>query len=638
MTNVAILLEGGQTDFPTTEWKTEFRQLLEWSGNHLTYASDLGLATKTLNRTSEDCRDLFSEYAEFIESHRTSQSTRLVVVVDHADLAKLNPLKECSWEGLVAMLMLAFPDVRWSIVFPTGCPDPEIDIKRYKVWMQVKSCCGVEKIVAGSSNPLFDDCGLRLLIRLNMQSDGNVRGENEIYKRERFDCKHLPTRNSICIVLDEEQDFREYHALIAFGRGLRVNAVESWKEAKLLLGQEGVFGNKNLEDDDSQPSICSKYYKCDLALTIEDIFLNFRDQPNDLHLSNLDNRKGELPALCNFSRRRFVTVGHDRSNANRIRKTQLERIRVAEVFSTSSCFEPKNQQVFKPANGIYGLWRQLKLGEFFVRKDNTTKTDEAGHSTPGRLLQIAEFLIWRAKEKREDVNTVPEAVECAVFAIHAQELLGGKTPTASLDALMLRHEFELRAECEFAGVQNSLEVSQRMEAVNDDVRHLALYFGANKKQRKITAVNGEIAILGRLVEILREFDQLEEEQRVMVRLRKLHRKIKFAKLPGLIKPFEVFPAYVEKLLSSFAVFLAAIVFWIFAFGLVHHLVFGINFGEGIAASFMTFLGTGSSGGESIWKPGDGFSLGFVLVSSTVLMGFVHLGIFISHLYSLVNRK
>ena len=613
----------------------------------------------------QDLRNCFDVLAARITQH-LSRDKQLVVIVDEVDLRRLNPLRNRGWESLIAMLIQAFPEVRWVFGKIKGCPskteieelrqrwmeaavgkklpadieellcEPQVNSAMPRVnplvpscnlrkfWGEIRDSHSVRLLFESLGSPLFDDSGLRYWIRTIIRLDS-------LDDRRRRIALYLRKRKDLAVVLDEERDFRNLHGLMAYGRGLRVNAVDSWSGAKRFLAS-------SQRDDEG-----SRTY--DHVLTIEDVFLNYPDQ-TVTGMSDLGERdnKQHLPLLARFRHRRFVTVGHDQSGKQRRLEQQLRDQRLKHYGKYR--LRLSHQLILKPAAGIYSLWNSMglhrhlqeELREFNSKDYQSSRDTDDNHSSPGRLLEIAECLLSRAKRQRGDINSVSDAVLCAVLAIQAYELLGGLTPVLSLEALTLRHEFEVIAECQFTGVQHHLDVRSRLKHIQEQVKSISRYFGNTKKKERIAALNAELAIVGRLVDVLRKFDQFDEERFLLRRLRQIHRKLFFAKAPSIVKPLEVFPAYAERLVASFPLFVLAIFAWITAIGFAHSKLFPIDFGEGIAAAFMTFFGTGPSGGEQVWKSGDGWTLGFSLMSLTVLLGFVHLGLFVSYVYTIINRK
>ena len=251
---------------------------------------------------------------------------------------------------------------------------------------------------------------------------------------------------------------------------------------------------------------------------------------------------------------------------------------------------------------------------------------------------IADRLIARAERLLAEIRAVPQAVYGAVLATEALELLGGRTPTTSLEALMLRHQFETMAECQFVGTQHHVDVKSRIEDLDTEVDALACWFGKTSRSRKVARWNAELAILNRLVQVFRDHNQFDEDQKLQIRARRLHRKLWLHEHPWL-KPLEFVPWYVEKMLASFPIFLLMIFSWIVGIGFVFHWVGdGVTLGRGISGAFVSFLGLGDPGDPSIWDSGKGWNGAFCAVALSIASGILHLGIFISHLYSKITRN
>ena len=114
-------------------------------------------------------------------------------------------------------------------------------------------------------------------------------------------------------------------------------------------------------------------------------------------------------------------------------------------------------------------------------------------------------------------------VRGAVLATQAMELLGGRTPTASVGALALRHEFEILAECRFVGVEYHLSLRDRFKDIETNLASFA--FWLNRGRRKAFELNSMAALVARLLSVLRAHGAFEESEACQVKLRTLHRTI-----------------------------------------------------------------------------------------------------------------
>jgi len=197
------------------------------------------------------------------------------VLVDEVDVTLLNPLRSNGWSSLIAMLILAFPEVRWVFLVVNGCPTfpPQLKPKeiaalrgeerverqaqRQRDWSSAEvamlrwsiiSCLhGAATLTRPRGSALFDGHGLRQVVLRCMRADGEMRA--------RFSEKTVPVRPILAVVLDDETGFSQFEALMAYTRGFRVHAVASWTEAMELLGDEGwLAALPPPEKDDRNPA------------------------------------------------------------------------------------------------------------------------------------------------------------------------------------------------------------------------------------------------------------------------------------------------------------------------------------------------------------------------------------------------
>ena len=262
--------------------------------------------------------------------------------------------------------------------------------------------------------------------------------------------------------------------------------------------------------------------------------------------------------------------------------------------------------------------------------------DGSGHSSPGIFLLIARHLLDRAESMlTKGLSSVEQAVRGAVLANDALELLGGKTPTTAAEALSLKHHFELHAECQFTGVEHHVPLHHRLKEIKRDAESIARWFRPQERRR--AALNIQMNIVNQLVRILRQYNQFDEEQECMNRVRHLHNSLYLHEHPW--RRFLTWPIlrYSEFLLSSFSRFTIALIVWIVGLTLLFNLRPDIKsptdetnslqpFGDAIS----TFLGINPITSYGPWL--------IVLSVVAIVAGLAHLGIFISHLYVLVSKR
>jgi len=570
-----------------------------------------------------DARSWFSQLSATIQA--SLEHGPLIVLVSHVRPHCLNPLVDSGWESVLAMLILAFPEVRWLFGTIQGYADAakigELD--------SFRSAHGIGNLFGPDQTPLFDETGLRDWVR--------QRAADKDSETKR-DAKYLARRTKVAIALDEETPYAHLHAYTAYRFGFRATAVNTAALADQFLGDP----RKN----------------DDLSLVFEDIYVNFADGIKGMSWLDVDpednkGRSTQWPRLAKADHRIFVTSGQ------RLKGDGPKWICNKAYLSQQKTDGKHIATLFKPYAGIFRLWEGAGLvrklrGPDFVGKvrrgvaedfiwppprDSYTDGDSHGHSSPGVLLIIAESLIERAEGlQKEGVHTVQEAVRGAVLANDALELLGGRTPTIAMEALRLKHHLELLAECQFSGVEHHVCIRERITEIRHDIKAISYWFGP--KKRRIAGWNAEMQIVTDLVRILREHGHFDEEQYCMTNIRRAMRKIWLHEARPWSYAGYPLRWYVEILLDRPIHFIGALSLWtaaLFWFFMQHgqqqggqEPMPGHGWEASIAETMTTFFQT---------QPPQGIGWLAMLVSSAaILFGFVHLGIFISHLYTQVSRR
>lgn len=570
-------------------------------------------------KTIDTFRYLATKISLVIEE-KTSLSDSIVVLVDHVDPAQLNPL-ESNWSALIAMLILAFPDLDWY--FGTIRSSSNENGFPY-------NSCGLTALLEPEKDSLFDYNGLRHWIRSRI-ADTKEDGKPL--------ASHLPRRGKLAIAIDDERAYAYLHAYAAYRFGFRALPVTGERIADQWLSEK------------------SDYEKP--FLTLEDLFLNFPDRrDNSESLSDLDDRDNRWKALKSeeIGFRIFVTSGQRHSGDEQ--KRERNRGHMGEPHIKCGQYR---RRALKPTGGIFDLWHQTKLnrkkrlhdGELYIGvgpgyiwppRGQRAIIGDTGHSAPGRLLTISEYLLARCDHiMKQGVHSVEEAVHGAVLAGNALELLGDRTPTTAIQALRMKHQFEVLAECQFSGIEYHLLVKPRLKEIRKEVRAIGRWF--SRRKRKDATLNAEMIIINSIMGIFREHNQFEEELLCMARARHLNNTL-WMRHRGRRLPFPwrylFWPImrYSEFLLSSLPRFIFGLTIWTVLLGALFsladaHLEIGdvptvhLDF-HPVSALLTTFFGVGSLiDTHPIW---------IMLTLISVLGGFAHLGIFISHLYSIVMRK
>lgn len=555
-------------------------------------------------------------------------SGNIVVLVDSIRPEYLNAIGEQStWEHLIAMLILSFPDVGWRFAIVQG-PTIEKKGSGESESPSRDSLTLFSLLGEPARTPWFDSATLRNWVRAQTNEGLKVlQGGQE-----------LPLRNHKAAAIDDEISYAYLHAYLAYRFGYRSDAVDSWALMKHLFNDE-----KNGHD---------------YRVLLEDMSLQFPDKPAKTKLFDLKHRGAACKALDSTKSdleksvyRIIITTGESAATESTARDN-------AEYLRSN---KPKGHAriVPKPASGMFGLWQSAGLyfastGDSGVGyapdfqwppepKITNDLGEKAPHGAPGKVLLIAEWLLTRARSILDDSPGFTDIIRGAVMATDALELTGLRTPTVAVEALRLKHQFEVLAECKFSGVEYHIPIEERLKEIRRDVYAISRWFG--RKKRREASMNAQMAILTSLVRVFREHGQFDEEQQCMARMRRLHNALWVRQAPTrwLFYPFL---RYLEALLSSFSRFALILLGWIVLLALLFGLESGSLSGAwgplcGFQDAFSAFFTPGEPVRASICKGAAPEWLGGyrALISSlAIFTGSVHMGVFIAHVYTISSRR
>jgi len=556
---------------------------------------------------------------------------RITVLVDSVRVSDLNAVgAPAGWDRLLALLILAFPDVRFvfgvSSGFQTGVEDPKPG--------EWNARHGLASLFGPPHSPLFDGLGLRAQVR---RITAEAKGTNDKGNEEKI-ADWIPQRKYWAVAIDDEPMYAYLHAYVAYRHGYRAFAVHSM-----------ALGDALLKEEDSR---WADWNLGPPQLALEDYYLGFPDKEAEPRLARLGKRTEHWKRLAETRIRHFITSGHGRSQGEENVRTNREFRRDLRERGRGG------REVTKPTSGLFPLWHELGLDRSLTRpdaqgrvrrglaegfvwppEDSSDRPEPTGaHSAPGLLLLVAETLIARAEARIDRVTKVKDAVTGAVLATTAHELLGPKTPTTAREALELKHRFEVLAECQFGGIAHDLRPEDRFAEIRRDMRLLGRWYGL--RGRESAVLNGELTIVGRISRIFREFDEFDEEEKCRRRMRTLHRRIWWRQSRKNPVAWVVWPvrAYIEFLLGSLTRFTAALVLWVVgltgAFALVRPYAEQADEPSELAPlsqAVSFFFGV---------EPLEGtVHTGWIaLTLLATVSGFVHLGVFISQVYAMIARR
>jgi len=620
-----------------------------WAESVKRYASDIHNADVHIIEIPEipdevpiPILDLFNLISSKLEKRENTVLRNSIAIFDIGLYEwNLNPLSITSPERnqLASMLTLAFPEIHWVFVRMIkkefeGTDDLE---KKYTFYWTGK----LKEFFDSLNNlpsPFFDPSNLRNSIRENMKRTADLEKQLKYLQlHDRGDSASI----------DEEEPYACLHGYLAYKLGYRCFLVTTMRMIK------EVFGKETSPERENKPN--------NIDLVFEDMFLNFpdrerylADKKEHLRLSDLRQRDRIFDCLKNVENRIFVTVGHKYIPTERL---ESNKVYIEELKAGGK----RIKKVYKPSGGIYNILEKAGLlKKYWKRKKEewdaaipfveTAAEEGGGHSAPGRLLVIAEKLIDRAERIFDGTQTVQGCIHGALLALEAQELLGYRTPTTSLEAIALRHQLEVKAECMFYGVGYNIDMKKRFKEIAGEVKAVSRWFHPSVKKK--SALNAQMGIITELMEILREYFQFDEEQECLKCFRKLNRKWYFSNRPWLnfIRPIRW---YIETLVGSFSLLITSIIGWPLLSGVVKFILDKYeNFGQHILQAYMTFFSfqpiesevTSQKGQQlaselasKITYPGY-FPHDHWLTLLLIIGGFLHLGIFISYLYTVITRK
>lgn len=552
-----------------------------------------------------------------------AQHGDMVALVDCVKPSDLSAVSEgMGWDHLVALLILTFPEVKWVFGIVIGdCDGFPLEDHRLAPFL-----------TKTRRDPIFDPTGLREWVRQRtnerlkkLHDDGGGAGM----------ALQLPRRRdeNLAAAIDDEVDYAIIHAYTAYRYGYRAEIITTWA---LMDERFGKHRAKQL------PPHTSHGY----SLLMEDMRLTFADKLGRVHLSELKSKSGQdgrdhhCPLLnCNREASRWrllITSGQMGQDGK-------------QVADNEAYLEGKKNGVgkvcYKPLGGLCDIWTTTELrtsGEHELNDRGNAQgfvwppeefIDDLhnGHGSPGKLGMLARVLVERATMARQTATSASDWIGAALLVGDAAELLGGKTPTLTLSALALKHEFEVRAECTFIGSGFHFGLDQRLNELDAEVKSVCRWFHSDKRTQ--ARRDAMATIINRLKLVFAEAGQLEEEEQCLIVLRSLNRKMSRPKGWRRTSPPHWLAhgilAYGEWLLGGFARLITMTAIWIGGIGWAANWLQGGEF-TGARGSLVVgwfFGGNGDSGAEL-----------YLLSWLAVVAGVFHLGILMSYLYSLISRK
>ncbi|MBC7187229.1 MAG: hypothetical protein H5U38_09370 [Calditrichaeota bacterium] len=592
--------------------------------------------------SQDDCLAAFQYVADSLEEQlsRNSAGSAFTAILDPCffgaahwtlcaqacDLSKWTPIGT-DVLSLFPMLVMAFPEVHWvcftdrradlfaALSGALGDGAEAVDESRIRKW-QCLSLPGSRSAPKSGLGQLVES--IRLQPRLLFDATG-LRNYLRTRICEQQEQHKVRVREGCAAAIDEEEPYVFLHGYLAYKVGYRAHAVSTRKMMDELFGDETVT-----------PPI---------GVTFQDIFLNFPDDGRSQPQSDLQGRFGKFQGLQRIGRHIFVSVGHKYSASYKRNRVFFQEERLSGRM--------RIERVFKPSGGMYNLLKDARLLKDYwtqlrdwIKATAPPKGGEeqlGAHSAPGKLVMVADRLNDRAEKILKEAQTVQECIVGATLALEATELLGYRTPTTALESIALRHQLEVKAECMFYGVGYNIDVKNRLKEIDMETKATGRWFHSSVKTRSV--LNAQMSIVTALARIFREYGQFDEEMRCLRRLRDLNRRWYFCTHPWFL-PLWLVRWYVEELVGSFALFVGMLFIWPLSLGVVastlhaqfdHPPAMPWGFWAQIWNAFISFFGL-QPGAPPLDAPAE------IITLALVLLGFLHLGIFVAHLYTLISRR
>jgi hypothetical protein len=614
------------------------------------------------------------------ESPKTLMHT--VAVLDVSDIKERIPLDEIddkteerqltaiascnsSWTD-IAFLILAYPEVFWIIVGAiynkpandklSWCREHFVDAS------DMTACIKLLERHQNGYRPLFDPSGLRNLIKLNTLANEEKDAKDQKSTPDYYK-KPLRDRKKQCAVsIDEETPYVFLNGYTAYRFGYRCYTVMSLKEMK-------------------EPK--------EVHLTMEDLDLRFEDM--DKRATDKYREADDRPSYLKNAERFYVTGVANEKEKGKHGKKIIDKpySGIYDLAQRLGIFPHGNE---KSKSLEYLSFRKQLRTQLADLKQHDVKKRVGGskdddkkdsHSPANRLLIVTEILLERSQTILKEITDCQSAVLGAVLALEAKEILHGLSMTTSLQALSLQHQFEVLAECSFYGVGAEIKTDERFNelAMESDKAVRLEEYPQEFHSRLAKSFNSQIEIANNIRLIFKEYEQFDEEDRCIDKIRHLmqglhwfqtiERKencnltaflprcrqrvrffgdaiknsgksiLLFFKYPKLV--FPLIEKYFVWLVSSPLKLIASIFFWIFIFYPFYSLYMFCNnmyvrepWSIDLSAfwqSALTFFEMQPA--NVIEGKGVFFNL---LTLVELLLAYVHLGIFISYLYQKLSRR
>jgi len=532
-----------------------------------------------------------------------------VVVYDLTMAVGSDSLRITATDCFPAEVILSYPEIYWIFIHNGSIPSYKKDVSLDDITQKQHFVCIADmsslarllKRHAGGFRTLFDPTGLRWQIGRYCRSDANDKEKH----------KETDELTETGASIDEEKSFALLNGYLLYRYG---------------------YGTYMITTLSEMINVCTTKPK--LTYTIEDINLRFPDanaqEEEDLFL--VLNEKRDPDTIFLENRKELFTFLESE-----------ERIIVSQSSLVTESNGSKNYiSLQKPFGGIFEQRLPPKLTKHgciqFHDDGKKTSSSSFNHSAPNKNQKIAESLMRRARIIADKAMALEDAVHAGVLAEEAKRLLSGKTLALSLEALKVKHCMEVTAECTFVGASDSLNVENRFQEIDAEIKKMA----PDNRRQQYSAL---VEISDDLRQIYHEYEQFDEEETALIKVRDYRWELKYRTNEPSVNLTKCVAAFVNWyfnfLIKSARHLISAIAAIIILFGIAYSV--SINWPDVSNIQIDTLYDAMEFSTLTFFEMQPAEVVTFKEVPAFLLLielalAYAHLGIFISYLYQKISRK
>jgi hypothetical protein len=618
--------------------------------------------------------------------------------------------------GQPADLILKYPEVYW-VFLTKGKIDHHLEWFRLrndeeyskhkvhlKVWqffhfveiLELKKLLYLINRFMNGFRCYFDPTGLRKFVA-NCQAEGLDEG-NKVDDKDANNLKKSESNTSNefykGVAIDEEMDYCLLNGYLLFRNNFETFMISTFSEMKSVLKLRESYQDPDEKDINESNLDFVDDSIGDFRFILEDVNLLFPDVTDDnnkvilpetgeprpilfcvkekkdkVSESEKTKQKDDFVKEKNVVENTFIEIKELLQNRRQaFEKLYLENLKLKTVLVSVNDLSKKKKElgikgvecITKPHGGIFDPQLLDCFKDQPPPKLKFVSSKDFGHSARGRNQIIAKVLMNRAHKIKSNIFSTQAAVHGAILAEEARRVLGNKTWSLSIEALSLKHQMEVLAECSFIGASKTLQVEKRFNEIEKDIEELMI---ANNLVNQRQKYDARLEIFNNLRKCYRQFDQDEEEEIALTKVRDCtwHLNWEKNKEIGLFQTImSGFEWYLNLLLKSFKNIIYGTISWLAVFAIFYGLTeIGLKdedkrvdavieclkplyyAWEYFLFSVLVFFSGVFELGEvtKLKNPSIIRWIAFwSLMGIETVLGYLHLGVLIAYLYQKISRK